>query len=227
MNKTIVETNEYILRLLSSTWSGPVVLYISNEQFGDEGERIKDGVEQMSGVPFTFCELLDKNWDRYLTPWKANVNLKGRVFQGQAMDLLHYLEDNFVPKIREYVKDTRIYIAGYSLAGLFSLWSLYESELFDGAACCSGSLWYPGWKEYAMQHPLKKSCSVYLSLGKKEKNAKHPLMKNVEDAMKLQYELLQQDRNIDMLHMDWHEGGHFNNMEKRMEMGIRWLIAYY
>ena len=136
MNNTIVETNEYILRLLSSIWSGAVVLYISNEQFGDAGERIKDGVEQMSGVPFTFCELLVKNWDRYLTPWKANVNLKGRVFQGQAMELLHNLEDNVVPKIREYVNDTGIYIVGYSLAGLFSLWSLYESELFDGAECC-------------------------------------------------------------------------------------------
>ena len=66
MKNIIVETNEFRLRLLSSTWSGPVVLYISNEQFGDAGERIKDGVEQMSGVPFTFCELLVKNWDRYL-----------------------------------------------------------------------------------------------------------------------------------------------------------------
>ncbi|ERL11412.1 hypothetical protein HMPREF1248_0438 [Coriobacteriaceae bacterium BV3Ac1] len=32
------------------------------------------------------------------------------------------------------------YISGYSLAGLFALWSLYQTDIFKGAACVSGSL---------------------------------------------------------------------------------------
>ncbi len=221
----IAETNEYRLKLLSSTWSGPVVIYISNEQFGEAGEKIKDEVELIAGVTFTFCELIVNDWDRYLTPWEVKANMKGRIFQGQAAVLLHSLETNVVLKIKEHVKDAKIYIAGYSLAGLFALWSLYESNVFDGAACCSGSLWYPGWKEFATQHNLKNTCSIYLSLGKKEKNTKHPMMRNVEDNMKLQYERLKQDSCTEMLQMDWHEGGHFNNTEERIEMGIRWLVA--
>ncbi len=72
---------------------------------------------------------------------------------------------------------------------------------------------------------MKNTCSIYLSLGKKEKNTKHPMMRNVEDNMKLQYERLIQDSCTEMLQMDWHEGGHFNNTEERIEMGIRWLVA--
>lgn len=225
IDNMIAETNEYRLKLLSSTWSGPVVIYISNEQFGEAGEKIKDEVELIAGVSFTFCELIVSDWDRYLTPWEVKANMKGRIFQGQAAVLLHSLETNVVPKIKEHVKNAKIYMAGYSLAGLFALWSLYESDVFDGAACCSGSLWYPGWKEYATQHNLKNTCNIYLSLGKKEKNTKHPMMRNVEDNMKLQYERLKQDSCTEMLQMDWHEGGHFNNTEERMEMGIRWLVA--
>lgn len=51
------------------------------------------------------------------------------------------------------------------------------------------------------------------------------MMRNVEDNMKLQYERLIQDSCTEMLQMDWHEGGHFNNTEERIEMGIRWLVA--
>lgn len=136
IDNMIAETNEYRLKLLSSTWSGPVVIYISNEQFGEAGEKIKDGVELIAGVSFTFCELIVNDWDRYLTPWEVKANMKGRIFQGQAAVLLHSLETNVVPKIKEHVKGAKIYIAGYSLAGLFALWSLYESDVFDGAACC-------------------------------------------------------------------------------------------
>lgn len=67
IDNIIVETNEYRLKLLSSTWSGPVVIYISNEQFGEGGEKIKNGVELIAGVSFTFCELIVNDWDRYLT----------------------------------------------------------------------------------------------------------------------------------------------------------------
>lgn len=223
-NSILIEANEYKLKLLSSMWKGPVVIYISNEQFGNAGQEIKDNVELTTEVPFTFLELVVSDWDKYLTPWQAEAGMKGREFQGWAKELLSSIEENVITIIKEYARDSKIYIAGYSLAGLFSLWSLYESNLFDGAACCSGSMWYPGWKEYVAQKRLQKNSSVYLSLGKKEKNSKHSLMKNVEDNMQFQYDILRQDSNIDMLQMDWHEGGHFNNTSERVVMGIRWLI---
>lgn len=221
----LMETSEYKLKLLSSKWEGPIVIYISNEHFGDAGEQMKAGIERKTSVPFTFCELVVNDWDKYLSPWESNVSLHGRVFGGKANWLLSNIEENVIPKLREYNQESEIYIAGYSLAGLFSLWCLYESDVFDGAACCSGSVWYPGWKEYAEQHQLQRSSSVYLSLGKKEKKTKHPLMRTVEENMLHQYEILKRDKNVDMLQMDWHDGGHFDNINDRMEMGIYWLIA--
>lgn len=225
MDSIIVEASEYSLKRLSTSWTQSIVLYISNEQFGDAGEQIKKSLEKSVGVTFTLCELLVKDWDRYLTPWEADANMKGRVFCGQAATLLTSLENTVLPALRECVPDAKIYIAGYSLAGLFALWSLYESDIFDGAVCCSGSLWYPGWVEYATQHSLKRDSSVYLSLGNKEKNARHPLMKNVEDNTKLQYEQLQKDPHIQNLQLDWNEGGHFNNTHQRTQTGIQWILT--
>ena len=37
-------------------------------------------------------------------------------------------------------KTRKVYIMGYSLAGLFSLWALLESNLFEGAICASRAL---------------------------------------------------------------------------------------
>lgn len=220
-----IETDQYKLKLLSEKCFGPVVIYISNEQFGNAGEMIMEGVGASVKNPFTFYELLVKDWDRNLTPWESGEIIKNRDFKGQASVLLKSIETRVIPEIKKQVGEEKIYLAGYSLAGLFALFSIYESDWFDGAACCSGSLWYPGWLEYALEHKLKRGCSVYLSLGKNEKNTKHPIMKKVEENMKQQYELLQQDCGVDRLHMDWHEGGHFSDTRERMEMGIGWLVS--
>ena len=222
---TIAQTTEYTLNLLSDHWSGPVIIFVSNKQFGDLGERIKVKLEETVKNDFTLCELLVLDWDKHLTPWKADANMKGRNFLGNGVELLRNLQESVYPKIREYAGDSKIYIAGYSLAGLFSLWSLYESDMFDGAASCSGSLWYPDWKEFATQNTLKRPVSVYLSLGKAEKKVKHPLMRNVEEHTRFQYELLEQDEKINKLHMDWWEGGHFDHTEDRIAKGIEWLIV--
>lgn len=223
-NKSIIESTEYKLNMLSETWSDTVIIYISNVQFGEGGSNIERKVKQTAECEFCMCELVVNDWDRYLTPWKADVNMNGRVFQGQASELLTDIKSVILPKIKEYSSNARIYIAGYSLAGLFALWSIYECNEFAGVACCSGSLWYPGWIEYATQHSLKNNISVYLSLGRKEKNTKHYLIKSVEEKTQQQFELLADEIYVDAVKMQIHEGGHFNNIEERMSSGIRWLL---
>ena len=44
------------------------------------------------------------------------------------------------------------HIAGYSMAGLFAIWSLFETEVFESAAAPSGSLWYPCFRDFFMEH---------------------------------------------------------------------------
>lgn len=224
--KLLVETNEYSLRLLSDRWCGPVILYISNDHFGDAGLQLERSLSRSIKSSFTFCELCVKDWDSNLTPWEAEANFKGRSFQGNGKKFLDSMNENVIPKIREYAKVSKLYIAGYSLAGLFALWSLYECDSFDGAVCCSGSVWYPKWTKYLTEHSLIKKSRVYLSLGDKEKNTKHPLMRMVEDNMNRQYQVLLQDPNTDMLHMDMNKGGHFDQTQPRMEMGITWILTF-
>lgn len=221
--RIIVETSIYKLKRISEKNEGPIVIYISNEGFGDSGKILYESVKQSTGVAFSFYELTVADWDSYLTPWKSDGIMKGRGFEGKAKDLLDSIKNQVIPVIKES-SEMNIYCAGYSLAGLFSLWSLYESDIFDGAACCSGSLWYPGWLEFAGNNKLKRKCEVYLSLGEKEKNTKNPIMRDIESNMKQQYELLKQSDIVERLHIDWHEGGHFDNTDRRMEMGIEWLM---
>ena len=95
--------------------------------------------------------------------------------------------------------------------------------MFDGAVSGSGSVWYPGWKEYISEHTLKKNNCVYLSLGKREKNTKNLAMRKVEENMNLQYQLLQKDNHIEKVVIEWNEGGHFDNTLQRMEKGIIYI----
>jgi predicted alpha/beta superfamily hydrolase len=124
----------------------------------------------------------------------------------------------------QYPASREIYIAGYSLAGLFSMWALYETDILDGAVSCSGSLWYPGWLEYMQQHSLHKEAKVYLSLGKNEEKTKHPEMKLVGDRTRQQYERIRQDTRAKAVTLEWREGGHFSNTIERVSDGIRWMI---
>ena len=224
LDNILLETNEYRLKSHLINDVSPAVLYISSDHFGESGKCIADELTKKVENRFSFYELVVKDWDCYLTPWEAESNIKGRHFEGQAGKLLESIMTNILPKIKEYTDYTKLYIAGYSLAGLFSLWSIYESDIFDGAVCCSGSLWYQGWAEYVQSSFVNKLSDIYLSLGKAEKNTKHPLMKYIEDNMKLQYELLSEDEQVDKIILEWNEGGHFSNTNERIIKGIEWIL---
>ena len=96
---------------------------------------------------------------------------------------------------------------GYSLAGLFALWALYESDLFAGAVCCSGSLWYPGWDDYVMKHKILKSDSlIYLCLGGKEEKTNNKEIAVIGDRTRSQEKILRKDPNVKSSVLEWNSG---------------------
>ena len=115
-------------------------------------------------------------------------------------------------------------IGGYSLAGLFSLWALSQDAGFAGAASCSGSLWYPGWAEYAAQARYPQGSRVYLSLGEREERARNAALARVGDATRAQYAALLADAGIADTTLVWHPGGHFDQPDTRMIAGLAWLL---
>lgn len=167
------------------------------------------------------------DWNREFSPWKAPAVFGREGFSGDATDTLRWLEGECVPHVeKNYLKGscTKNFLAGYSLSGLFSLWAFYTSGIFSGAASISGSLWFPGWMEFARKSASLKESMVYLSLGNKEEQTKNKIMAMVGDSTREMDELLDKDVNIIKHTLEWNVGGHFNEPAVRTAKGMAWLL---
>ena len=155
------------------------------------------------------------DWNEKLSPWPTQrVFRNGDDFGGKADELIGEL----LEALKQY--PGRKYIAGYSLAGLFALYTATKTDQFEGCASVSGSLWYPDFEDYIQTHPVLCS-SVYLSLGDLEKNSRNPLMKTVEEKTERISRLLAQYTNTVF---EMNPGNHFHEPEKRMAKAVRGLL---
>lgn len=162
------------------------------------------------------------DWNADLTPWPAPaLTKKAPPFAGNAQTFLETLTQRIVPQTEQTLglSNGNRALAGYSLAGLFTLWALYQTDLFPYAVSASGSLWYDGFLSFAKSHPL---CAVPkridLSLGDKEKLTKNPRMAAVEDATLAIKDLLS-DAGVSVA-FTLNPGGHFQNPEQRLADAI-------
>ena len=166
--------------------------------------------------------LPDVNWNGELTPWPApKVFREGDDFAGKAPDYLALLTGQILPAVESLLEAPPVHraIAGYSLAGLFAVYAFWNSPLFDTAASMSGSIWYDGFLEYALENaPLGKKNQVYLSIGDREKKTRNQRMAcNEEYTLRLKAEL--ERRQIPTAFV-LHPGGHFNDVAWRIRQGI-------
>ena len=115
-------------------------------------------------------------------------------------------------------------IAGYSLAGLFALWSVWQTDAFSRVASASGSLWYEGWTDYVRRNvPATWPERAYLSLGSREHKTPNRLMRNVRRATEETAALLQEHGTTCTFELN--PGNHFQETDLRMARGIRWILA--
>ncbi len=165
-----------------------------------------------------------EDWNADFSPWEFKLNKK-MSFSGGGRKTLDWLMNDCVPCCeKEYCLMGKRILCGYSLAGLFSLWAFYESQAFSGVISCSGSLWFGDWISYAESHNAPQDSSVYLSLGDREEKARDRIMATVGDCTRRQYELVCSDKNLSRHILEWNDGGHFNEPEKRIAKGIRWCV---
>ena len=95
------------------------------------------------------------DWDRDLSPWPAEKVFRGGAdFSGGAEAFLQVLLQNILPAAEENLSPAWRGIFGYSLAGLFSLWTMTKTDAFQRCASMSGSLWFDGFTDYLSTHPL-------------------------------------------------------------------------
>ena len=181
-----------------------------------------DLIQELSIVPFSLAAFMVNDWNSELTPWTA-PSVFGKIpFGDDAEATLRLIIYQILPMLKDKgVYASRCFLGGYSLAGLFALWSAYQTDMFDGIAAASPSVWFPQWIDYATE---KKPCSksIYLSLGDKEEKAKNPVMAQVGNAIRRQEEMLREQAVNTTL--EWNIGNHFVDSEKRMAKGFAWLL---
>lgn len=191
-----------------------------------EAEKIVESLEKQT-IPINLVFLRSENWSEELSPWEAPPAFGKTGFGGQGRKTLQWISEKAIPEAEgTRWKENRRFIGGYSLAGLFSLWAWYETELFSGVFSCSGSLWFPGWQEYMRRHQGKDQALVYLSLGDREEKIKNEIMKTVGDRTREQFRLLEKDPRVEHCKFEWNPGGHFEQPEERMIKAIQWIGEY-
>lgn len=164
------------------------------------------------------------NWNNDLSPWQMPAIFGKEDFGGLGKETLKFVENTLLPYVfNEYKldKDIKKILGGYSLAGLFSLWSGYQTDKFDGIVAASPSVWFKDWTEYIKERSSLIT-TVYLSLGDKEEKARNKIMASVGDVIRGQEEILKK-RGINSI-LEWNKGGHFQDSESRLAKGFAWTI---
>ena len=165
-------------------------------------------ISKFSSVPFRMVafEVTEKD----LRPEDAEAT-----YQYLENILLPYIQDNQHPK--------DLILGGYSLGGLFALWSVTRTDAFDAVFAGSPSLWMEGWNEYADAHPLKVRYA-YMSLGDKEECTRKQPFCIIGDRVRQQHQRHETQLGSDHCILEWNEGGHFNEIELRKAKGFAWLL---
>ena len=173
---------------------------------------------------FSLIAFKIEDWNNELSPWQAPPAFGNKSFGLGAKDTLEFIESNLIPIAKErydFSDDVQVILGGYSLAGLFSLWSVYKSNTFSGIAAASPSVWFNGWEEF-MNNNTPLSNTIYLSLGDTEEKTKNKVMSAVGDNIRKQEELLKNDKVNTIL--EWNKGGHFSNSDLRVAKAFVWCM---
>ena len=183
-------------------------------------------IEENTDRNFSLVAFKIEDWNSELTPWEMSL-LRGKGnFGDGAAGTLEFIKNDLILAVSEYInienKEIKYILGGYSLAGLFSLWSGYQTDIFEGIAAVSPSVWYKGWIEYvAAGKPLSEK--IYLSLGDTEEKTKHQILSKIGDNIRKQYEILEKSENVKTV-LEWNEGNHFQNPDIRTAKGFLWVM---
>ena len=192
-------------------------------------DEVSSVVRAMAEIGTPDCSLLAvgvPDWNRDMTPWHCPPVFRGGdEYAGGADDYLRLLLDAVIPETLDRLGGAPRFtgIAGYSLAGLFALFALYRSGAFARAASMSGSLWFPGFTEYAGEHePVRRPDRVYLSLGDREAATRNPHLKTVAENTAAAEDLLRK-MGAEVI-QETNPGNHFRDAALRSAKGIRALL---
>lgn len=193
----------------------------AEELIGKVGERLK------SAPPFALVVFLVSDWYGALSPWPAPALKEGDdAFAGGGRDTLNFIISRLIPEAES--RESRIIggargLLGYSMAGLFALWALFETGAFRVCASCSGALWYEGFSEFVAERVPVAACSAYICLGTREEKARNPNFARVGEAARGIEASLLAAPNVEDAALVWYPGGHFHMIDERLTAALMWM----
>lgn len=201
------------------------IIYLNT--FSGEGRKVYEAAQAAGCPPFTLVTISDLDWNHDMVPWDNPPAFKNAdPCTGGADDYLHLLTEEIIPAAEKKINGVPSWrgIAGYSLAGLFALYAIYQTGLFSRVGSMSGSLWFPGMKDYIFSHEPKcwPDC-MYFSLGDKESKTRNPVLQYVRKNTE-EIQAFYQGKGIDTM-FQLNPGNHYNHAVERTAAGLCWLLS--
>ena len=193
--------------------------------FHGEGCEVFEKCLKLGCRNFTLAAIGGLDWNHDLSPWETPEIRKNRYSFGGADEYIPQLTERILPEILSKLPEKPEFtaVAGYSLAGLFALYAAYKTAVFSRVASVSGSLWFPGFTEFAKSNDFAKVPDlIYLSLGDAEDKTRDkllsPVRKNTEELA-----AFWRSKGIDTI-FELNQGNHFKDAVLRLAKGIKHLI---
>ncbi|MBR2701338.1 MAG: hypothetical protein IKE77_04560 [Erysipelotrichaceae bacterium] len=191
-----------------------------------EHHDVEEIMKHIDSDNYILINIKTVNWNDDLTPWYMDRLFRSdQPYNGKADCFIKEIDEMIIPALNKELGDSVSYyaIAGYSLAGLFSIYCIYRTKVFRRLASVSGSLWYPEFVNYAEKElPCAEPEKIYFSLGDRENKSRNALMSTVKDCTARLRDFYA-ERGIDTV-FEENPGNHFQNVAERLAKGISWIL---
>lgn len=213
------------ISLFPSLKANTPIIYLNT--FSAEGQKLYEAAQAIGCPPFTLVAISNLDWNHDMAPWDSPPAFRNaEPCTGGADDYLRLLTEEIIPTAEKEIGGVPCWrgIAGYSLAGLFALYAIYQTDLFSRVGSISGSLWFPGMKEYIVSHePKCRPECMYFSLGDKESKTRNPVLRSVRQNTE-GIQSFYQSKGIDTV-FQLNPGNHYDHAVQRTAASIAWLLG--
>lgn len=214
--------NEQYNFIKGKTDDAPLIVIPS---FKDNSLDLKKEIEKLTDKDFSLLTIYVSDWNNDLSPYVASSVFKGiSDFKGNADSFLDYVL-NLIKKVvlEESIKPIYKALTGYSMAGLFAVYTLFKTNEFLKVGSVSGSLWYPLFIEFVKNNEILQGISTfYMSLGDKEKKTSNKIMSQVETNSLIIFERIKPQFNNSKFELN--SGNHFKDEGLRIAKCISYLL---
>lgn len=201
------------------------IIYLNT--FSNEGQKVYEATQAANCPLFTLVAISDLDWSHDMVPWDSPPVFKNsEPCTGGADDYLRLLTEEIIPTAEREISGVPRWrgIAGYSLAGLFALYAIYQTDLFSRVGSMSGSLWFTGIKEYIFSHkPKRLPDYMYFSLGDKESKTRNQVLRSVRQNTE-EIQAFYQGKGVDTV-FQLNSGNHYDHAAERTVAGLCWLLS--